>query len=437
MTQCVWPTGQALHESWSSEFFSFGAGYILFLVAAHEFGHSLGLSHSSDPGALMFPVYTYSNPDVFVLPEDDVRGIQSLYGKGGGLCNQPTLSATNSDLHLLRAQPQRSSRSWASKNPWRLWPRAGPGRCHHPEGGNLLLQGQVRPSPILLTRVDAGWWMVHWWMLRFRFLWRRYARRQLPQQSLISSFWPGAPVNIDAALESQASDRVFLFKGAFPVCPPAGQRHVWPVLLPLCADRQVWAFRGYNLVAGYPKSISNFGLPNTVKKVDAALSDDESGRMLFFVGDMLYRCDTSRQKMLSNTQFKHEMMTKHVYDSIAITQPQKLWSPDSPRKWSMCLMAPVNKWLQPLSTEVSKMCTCSDVQSLPNVSPCLQGLPTSTVDLWCLSTAWPPTGCSARWTTTTFLRVPNFRAAFQVSDEVKTRPGSRSISYLTCTQRTV
>lgn len=62
------------------------SGYILFMVAAHEFGHSLGLSHSDDPGALMYPLYSYRNPDTFVLPQDDVKGIQHLYGKDLFLC---------------------------------------------------------------------------------------------------------------------------------------------------------------------------------------------------------------------------------------------------------------------------------------------------------------------------------------------------------------
>ncbi|KAJ8731273.1 hypothetical protein PYW07_004437 [Mythimna separata] len=54
-------------------------GTSLFAVAAHEFGHSLGLSHSSVKGALMFPWYQGIQPN-FVLPEDDRNGIQQMYG---------------------------------------------------------------------------------------------------------------------------------------------------------------------------------------------------------------------------------------------------------------------------------------------------------------------------------------------------------------------
>ncbi|KAI4878562.1 hypothetical protein NFI96_016747 [Prochilodus magdalenae] len=68
-------------ELWTVGHRQSAVGYDLFTVAAHELGHSLGLSHSKDPSALMYPKYKYLNSAKYKLPEDDTTGIQTLYGK--------------------------------------------------------------------------------------------------------------------------------------------------------------------------------------------------------------------------------------------------------------------------------------------------------------------------------------------------------------------
>ncbi|XP_047195615.1 matrix metalloproteinase-20 [Hippoglossus stenolepis] len=53
----------------------------LFAVAAHELGHSLGLTHSKDPSAIMYPNYRHHSSTQYSLSKDDELGIQTLYGK--------------------------------------------------------------------------------------------------------------------------------------------------------------------------------------------------------------------------------------------------------------------------------------------------------------------------------------------------------------------
>ncbi|XP_035391769.1 collagenase 3-like isoform X1 [Electrophorus electricus] len=203
-------------------------GYVLFLVAAHEFGHSLGLSHSSDPGALMYPMYSYRDPNSFVLPKDDVNGIQSLYG-------------SNTDVIPDKPDPT---------------PPVTPNACDP----NLVLDAVTTLRGERVFFKNSFFW--------------RVSTNNKAEQHLIQSFWPDAPDNIDAAYENTAQDKIFLFK-----------------------DQKVWALYGYDIVQGYPKSLSSVGLPSTVKKISAALYDPDTGKTLFFVDNKYYSYDEKRKVM--------------------------------------------------------------------------------------------------------------------------------------------
>ncbi|MCJ8742228.1 hypothetical protein PDJAM_G00079640 [Pangasius djambal] len=221
--------GDAHFDEDESFTFTSSSGFVLFLVAAHEFGHSLGLSHSSDPGALMYPTYTYRDPNTFVLPADDVSGIQSLYGP-------------NPDKPVEPSKPDP--------------PPVTPSACDR----TLVLDAVATLRGERLFFKNS-------------FFWRLFGTNTV-QQQLIKSFWPEAPDTVDAAYENTVQDRLFLIK-----------------------NQTVWAFSAYDLVSGFPKSLSSLGLPAKVKKISAALYDQNTGKTLYFVDNNYYSYDENKKKM--------------------------------------------------------------------------------------------------------------------------------------------
>ncbi|KAM9321359.1 collagenase 3-like [Gastrophryne carolinensis] len=139
-------------------------GYNLFMVAAHEFGHSLGLEHSRDPGSLMYPVYTYSDMSSFILPEDDVQGIQELYGPG-------------------------------DKDPNPKHPKT-PEKC----------DPELAIDAVTELRGER-------FIFKDRFFWRVHPQMTDTELYMIKSFWPELPYKIDAAYENPQKDLVYMFRG--------------------------------------------------------------------------------------------------------------------------------------------------------------------------------------------------------------------------------
>lgn len=69
----------------ADEDWQIGARVDLFTVALHEAGHALGLGHSDQPGAVMYPYYRQA----YGLTLDDIDGIQELYGIRGATPSPP------------------------------------------------------------------------------------------------------------------------------------------------------------------------------------------------------------------------------------------------------------------------------------------------------------------------------------------------------------
>ncbi|XP_066492014.1 matrix metalloproteinase-28 [Tiliqua scincoides] len=215
-------------ERWSLDS---GKGRNLFVVVAHEIGHTLGLEHSPVRNALMSPYYKKLGKD-FVLSWDDILAIQNLYGKPlrGPAVQLPGKLFTHfqdwsQDLKDRNRQEGHLSPHYC----WSFF-----------DAITVDLAGQV------YIFKGGYYWTVS-----------RGGHTEGPEP--LRTKWPRLPPTIDAAAFSEEDEKFYFFKGG-----------------------RCWRYSGSSLEGGFPRKCSSAGdLP---RHPDAALYFRPLHRLVLFKG---------------------------------------------------------------------------------------------------------------------------------------------------------
>ena len=72
-------------------------------IATHELGHSMGLKHSSQTDATMYPTYNRCSTSMRTLSSDDIAGANALYAGGAGTPDTPPTLTVHSPANGAQA----------------------------------------------------------------------------------------------------------------------------------------------------------------------------------------------------------------------------------------------------------------------------------------------------------------------------------------------
>uniref|UniRef100_A0AAX7TT86 Matrix metalloproteinase-9 n=1 Tax=Astatotilapia calliptera TaxID=8154 RepID=A0AAX7TT86_ASTCA len=216
-------------------------GYSLFLVAAHEFGHALGLDHSNIREALMYPMYSYAED--FSLHSDDISGIQYLYGSRTGPVPTPPNPKPPTAEPTEPTDPTTTTTTAVPVDPTK-------DACKQDTFDTItVIQGELHFFK------DGHYW--------------KMSGSSNAGPFSISNKWPALPAVIDSAFEDSLTKKLYFFSGS-----------------------RFWVYTGQNVLG--PRSIEKLGLPNNIQKVEGALQRGK-GKVLLFSGENFWRLDVKAQ----------------------------------------------------------------------------------------------------------------------------------------------
>ncbi|XP_078512099.1 matrix metalloproteinase-20-like [Lissotriton helveticus] len=224
-------------ENWSTQL----NGFNLYLVAAHEFGHSLGLSHSSNPSSLMYPTYQSRSTDGSPLSNEDVQMVQNMYGT-------ESLFGGNYYPYVYRYMRY-------------FFPR------------RLVAEEKCKANLTFDAATQLGENVI---FFKGRNMWSRHLDMSTVKEGLIKDLLPQMKSNIDAAYEVPSKKSLYVFK-----------------------DAKFWTIK--NLKARRrPTRISKLGFPAEIDHIDAAVYNNGTNKTLFFEGENIWSYDESTCTMDEN-----------------------------------------------------------------------------------------------------------------------------------------
>uniref|UniRef100_F6RLA4 Peptidase metallopeptidase domain-containing protein n=1 Tax=Ciona intestinalis TaxID=7719 RepID=F6RLA4_CIOIN len=270
-------------EPWS---ISSASGVKLGTVAAHEFGHSLGLSHSDVTTALMAPFYS---PNTKGLHSDDIQAlaVQELYGKSlektdtvtqspvptTGKTEQtntkvPPISSCNGRrFDAITRLNNGSTYAFQGEMFWRL----------NDKNADKGFPASIRTVWGISGKVDAALTFNGNTDIFQGHILHRFRNGIRIQTSNISSIYRNIPSFVDAAFEWSGNGKIYFIKG-----------------------QKYWRYnpsRGA-VAFGYPKSLSVWGgLP---KHIDSAMK--WKGKTYFFENGQYYRFADYKMHVASSTE---------------------------------------------------------------------------------------------------------------------------------------
>ncbi|XP_060814551.1 matrix metalloproteinase-2 isoform X2 [Bombus pascuorum] len=318
-------------------------GTSLFAVAAHEFGHSLGLAHSSVSGALMYPWYQGLSSN-YELPEDDRHGIQQMYGApeeklwakipgGPPPPERPTTARTTTTsvgttYRPWRTRPTRPNHYPNDDRPRRpdRYPQKPDYRTERPERPEDRPQRPHKPHKHHTTTTSTTTTTTTTTSTTTTSTTTTTTTVRTPYTQRPRHRWTtptpknDKPDKCDTSYDAISIIRreIFVFKGrylwrigdqglyeGYPAeitrlfNLPENIDHVDAVYerpdkkIVFFIGKRYYVFNANNLEPGYPKPLTKLGLPESLEKIDGAMIWGHNGRTYFFSGSEYWRFDES------------------------------------------------------------------------------------------------------------------------------------------------